>query len=67
MKNIKNIKKTYKPNKKCCDTEKCCNDIQWTIGYLIGETISCIVNICLNFVNNASKGFDSRSKSTKYH
>ena len=61
---MKNIKKTYKTKKKCCDTEKCCNDIQWSIGYLIGETLSCIVKICLNFINNANKGFESRNKTT---
>lgn len=51
-----------KTKKKCCDTEKCCADIEWSFGYLIGETVSCFINLCLRFVNNANKGFSSRNK-----
>ena len=51
-----------KTNKKCCDAEKCCADIEWSFGYLIGETVSCFVNLCIRFVNNANKGFESRNK-----
>lgn len=53
---------TLKRTKKCCDTEKCCANIEWSFGYLIGETVSCFVNLCLHFVNNANKGFASRNK-----
>lgn len=52
-----------KPKEKCCDTEKCCANIEWSLGYLIGETVSCFVNVCLHFVNNANKGFESHNKS----
>ena len=51
-----------KPKEKCCYAEKCCANIEWSIGYLIGETVSCFVNLCLRFVNNANKGFASRNK-----
>jgi hypothetical protein len=61
---MKVIQKTTKTKtKKCCDTEKCCANIEWSLGYLIGETVSCFVNLCLHFVNNANKGFESRNKS----
>jgi len=53
---------TSQRKNKCCDTEKCCANIEWSIGYLIGETVSCFVNLCLRFVNNAKKGFESRNK-----
>lgn len=59
---MKVIQKKLKTIKKCCDTEKCCANIEWSLGYLIGETLSCFVNLCLMFVNNANKGFDSRNK-----
>lgn len=61
---MKIIEKTprLKRTKKCCDTEKCCENIEWSLGYLIGETVSCFVNLCLRFVNNANKGFSSRNK-----
>lgn len=63
MKIIKNNKE-----KSCCcvNAEKCCSNIEWSIGYLINETVSCIVNICIHFVNNASKGYNSRSNTKKY-
>ena len=64
MKIIQNTP-TPKTSKKCCDTEKCCANIEWSIGYLIGETVSCFVNLCLHFVNNANKGFESRNKPNK--
>jgi hypothetical protein len=49
-----------KKEKSCCcvNAEKCCSGIEWSLGYLIGETISCIVNLCIHFVNNATKGYD---------
>jgi hypothetical protein len=66
---MKVIKKTPTPkqktSKKCCDTQKCCADIEWSLGYLIGETVSCFVNLCLRFVNNTNKGFESHSKPNK--
>lgn len=61
MKVIQKTPKT-KTTEKFCDTEKCCANIEWSLGYLIGETVSCFVNLCLRFVNNAKKGFESRSK-----
>lgn len=61
MKVIQKTPKT-KTTEKCCDTEKCCANIEWSFGYLIGETVSCFVNLCLHFVNNAKKGFESRNK-----
>ena len=56
-----------KKEKSCCrvNAEKCCSNIEWSIGYLIGETVSCIVNFCIHFVNNATKGYDSRYKTKK--
>jgi hypothetical protein len=53
-----------KKEKSCCcvNAEKCCSNLEWSIGYLIGETVSCIVNFCIHFVNNATKGYDSRVK-----
>uniref|UniRef100_A0A6C0H9U0 Uncharacterized protein n=1 Tax=viral metagenome TaxID=1070528 RepID=A0A6C0H9U0_9ZZZZ len=60
MKIIQNTPKKQKKcceTKKCCDTEKCCANIEWSFGYLIGETVSCFINLCLRFVNNANKGF----------
>ena len=65
MKIIQNTP-TPKTSKKCCDTEKCCANIEWSLGYLIGETVSCFVNLCLRFVNNANKGFSSRNKPNYY-
>lgn len=62
---MKVIQKTPKNKNKCGDTEKCCANIEWSLGYLIGETVSCFVNLCLRFVNNANKGFESRSKPNK--
>ena len=53
--------------KSCCrvNAEKCCSGLEWSLGYLVGETISCIVNLCIHFVNNAGKGYDSRNKTKK--
>ena len=59
---MKTILKKPKNKNKCCDTEKCCANIQWSFGYLIGETVSCFVNLCISFVNNANKGYSSRNK-----
>jgi hypothetical protein len=71
---IEKTVKKVKTKKKCCDIknlcgsnkfcepEKCCSDVEWSIGYLIAETVSCFVNLCLHFVNNANKGFESYSK-----
>ena len=47
---------------KCCDTEKCCESIEWGIGYIIGETVNLIVNMCIHFVNNANKGYERSKK-----
>lgn len=56
-----------KKENSCCRTsaEKCCSDVEWSIGYLIGETVTCFVNICIQFVNNATKGYTSRNKTTQ--
>ena len=62
---MKTILKKPKNKNKCCDTEKCCANIEWSLGYLIGETVSCFVNLCLRFVNNANKGYSSRNKPKK--
>lgn len=62
---IKKIKKTPQNCKtNCCYTEKCCENIEWSIGYLIGETVNLFVNMCLHFVNNANKGYQ-RSNDRK--
>jgi len=56
-----------KKEKSCCcvNAEKCCSNLEWSVGYLIGETVSCFVNICIHFVNNATKGYDSIGKKSK--
>ena len=52
---------------KCCDKEKCCESIEWSIGYIIGETVTLFVNICIHFVNNANKGYErSNNKQNRY-
>jgi hypothetical protein len=46
---------------------KCCENIEWGIGYVIGETVNLLVNMCIHFVNNANKGYDrSNDKKKKY-
>ena len=62
---MKKIKKTpIKCTPKCCDKEKYCEQIEWSIGYIIGETVNLFVNMCLHFVNNANKGYQ-RSNDRK--
>ena len=63
---MKIVQKKKKEKSCCCvNAEKCCSNIEWSFGYLIGETVSCIVNICIHFVNNATKGYNSRDKTKK--
>ncbi len=59
---MKIVKKNKEKSCCCTNVEKCCSDIEWSLGYLIGETITCFVNMCIHFVNNATKGYDSRNK-----
>lgn len=63
---MKVIQKKKKKSSCYVNAEKCCSSIEWSIGYLINETVSCIVNICIHFVNNANKGYNSRSNTKKY-
>ena len=62
------MKKTpinYKPN--CCNKEKCCEHVEWGVGYIIGETITLFVNMYIHFVNNANNGYNrSNEKKNKY-
>ena len=60
----KRRKRPIKCNPKCCDKEKCCESIEWGIGYLIGETVKLLSIICIHFVNNANKGYE-RSNDRK--
>jgi|LauGreDrversion4_2_1035121.scaffolds.fasta_scaffold541338_2 putative flippase GtrA len=62
---MKIVKKNKEKSCCCVNAEKCCSDVEWSVGYLIGETISCIVSICVHFINNATKGYDSRGKTKK--
>ena len=62
MKKVKKTPINCKPN--CCDREKCCESIEWGVGYIIGETVKLFVNMCIHFVNNANKGYE-RSNTRK--
>jgi len=65
MKKIKKTPINCKPN--CCNTEKCCESIEWSIGYLIGETVNMFMNACIHFMNNANKGYERRNnKKNQY-
>lgn len=52
--------------KNCSNKEKCCESIEWGIGYIIGETVNMFVNMCIHFVNNANKGYERSNKWKKY-
>ena len=65
MKKIKKTPINCKPN--CCNKEKCCESIEWSIGYLIGETVTLFMNACIHFMNNANKGYErSNNKKNQY-
>ena len=60
MKKVKKTPQNCKAN--CWYTKKCCENIEWSIGYLIGERVNLFVNACIHFVNNANKGNKQRKK-----
>lgn len=65
------MKKSKKPPINCktnyCDKEKCCESIEWGIGYIIGETVNLIVNMCTHFMNNTNKGYERSNYKKKQY
>ena len=65
------IKKSKKPPINCktnyCDKEKCCESIEWSIGYIIGKTVTLFMNICIHFMNNTNKGYERSNHKKKQY
>ena len=63
MKKSKKTPINCKP--KCCNKEKWCESIEWGFGYIIGETVTLFMNMCIHFMNNANKGYERSNQKKK--